>query len=188
MHSWASGYRYTDSMPKLPLISPRLPAAALVMALCAVPAWAQWQWTDASGRKVYSDTAPPPTVPDNAILHRPGEPRKPPAAPNAPAAGKNLTGPTAPTSAASDKKAAELEAKKKAAEDAEKAKAKAEEQKAAQVRAENCQRAQRALASLNTESRVSTVNARGERVIMDETMRNAEKTRLQQVVQQSCRP
>ena len=81
-----------------------------------------------------------------------------------------------------------MEAKKKLAEDAEKAKQKAEEQKAAQARAENCQRAQRGLASLNTESRVTTVNAKGERVIMDETLRNAEKARLQQVMQRSCRP
>jgi type IV secretory pathway VirB10-like protein len=171
-------------MPKFEFKTPRLSVAAMVVALCALPAWAQWQWTDASGRKVYSDTAPPPTVPENAIARRPGEASKTPAAP---AAGKNVTAPVAPPSAP-DKKAAELEAKKKAAEEAEKAKAKAEEQKAAQVRAENCQRAQRALASLNTESRVTTVNARGERVIMDETLRNTEKARMQQVVQQSCRP
>jgi len=154
------------------------------MALCAVPAWGQWQWTDSAGRKVFSDTAPPPSVPDSAILRHPGDPRKPTVAP---ATGKEAAPAVAPPGAA-DKKAAELEAKKKAAEEAEKAKAKAEEQKAAQARAENCQRAQRGLASLNTQSRVTTVNAQGERVIMDEPQRNAEKTRLQQVVQQSCRP
>jgi hypothetical protein len=173
-------------MPKLEFKTPCLSVAAMAVALWALPAWAQWQWTDASGRKVYSDTAPPPTVPENAILHRPGEPRKPAAVP---AAGKNVATPApAPSPSVADKKAAELEAKKKAAEEAEKAKAKAEEQKAAQVRAENCQRAQRALASLNSESRVTTVNARGERVFMDETLRNAEKVRVQQVVQQSCHP
>jgi type IV secretory pathway VirB10-like protein len=159
--------------------------ALLAVALNALPSWAQWQWTDATGRKVFSDTAPPTHIPDSAIQRRPGEPRKTPAAATTPApvnTGQAVTNPAA------EKKAAELEAKKKQAEDAEKAKQKAEEQKAAQAKAENCQRAQRALASLNTESRVTTVNAQGERVIMDETLRNAEKARLQQIMQQSCRP
>lgn len=158
--------------------------ALLAVALNALPSWAQWQWTDATGRKVFSDTAPPAHIPDSAIQRRPGEPRKTQASATATPAASEQTA----TNPAGERKAAELEAKKKQAEDAEKAKQKAEEQKAAQAKAENCQRAQRALASLNTESRVTTVNAQGERVIMDETLRNAEKARLQQIVQQSCRP
>ncbi len=157
---------------------------ALALALSALPGWAQWQWIDATGRKVFSDTAPPAHIPDSAIQHRPGESRKTPAAATTAPASREQP----PPHSAAEKKTAELEAKKKQAEDAEKAKQKAEEQKAAQARAENCQRAQRGLASLNTESRVTTVNAKGERVFMDETLRNTEKARLQQIVQQSCRP
>jgi len=89
---------------------------------------------------------------------------------------------------ADHKKLAELETKKKLAEEAETARKKAEEQKAAQAKADNCQRAQRSLATLNTESRLVTINAQGERVFMDETVRNTEKARLQQILQQNCRP
>lgn len=159
----------------------RLAFAVSLLAFSAHTAWAQWQWTDSSGRKVFSDTAPPAHIPDSAIQRRPGEARK--------AAVTNTAAAATPVSTAPfDKKAAELERKKKLAEEAEKAREKAEEQRAAQARADNCQRAQRGLASLNTDSRVSTLNAKGERVLMDEPMRNAEKARLQQIVQQSCRP
>lgn len=180
------GCGYTAAMSKPEFKAPLWWLAVLAVALHALPAGAQWQWTDASGRKVFSDTAPPTHIPDSAIQHRPGESRKAPATATPATTAATPGQPTG--SPPVEKKAAELEAKKKLAEDAEKAKQKAEEQKAAQARAENCQRAQRGLASLNTESRVTTVNAKGERVIMDETLRNAEKARLQQVMQQSCRP
>jgi hypothetical protein len=90
--------------------------------------------------------------------------------------------------AALDKKAAALEAQKKQAEEAEKAKEKAQALKAAAAKADNCQRAQRNLATLGTGRMLSTVNDKGERVIMNEDTRNAEKARLQQIVQQSCTP
>ena len=152
------------------------------------PAWAQWQWTDASGRKVFSDTAPPADVPERNILRRPGE--KPALPANKPAADaiQANTAEDAAAKAALEKKAAALEAQKKQAEEAEKAKEKAQAQKAAAAKADNCQRAQRNLASLGTGRMLSTVNEKGERVIMNEDTRNAEKARLQQIIQQSCTP
>lgn len=159
----------------------------VVVGLSA-PAWAQWQWTDASGRKVFSDTAPPSDIPDKNILRRPGErPAPPPSKPVADAAQGNTEADPA-AKAALDKKAAALEAQKKQAEEAEKAKEKAQALKAAAAKADNCQRAQRNLASLGTGRMLSTVNDKGERVIMNEDTRNAEKARLQQIVQQSCTP
>lgn len=46
----------------------------LVAASLAVPATAfsQWQWKDGTGRMVYSDVPPPPSVPDRAIVMAPG--------------------------------------------------------------------------------------------------------------------
>jgi hypothetical protein len=46
----------------------------LIAATLAVPgtAFSQWQWKDTNGRTVYSDTPPPPTVPDRAIIMAPG--------------------------------------------------------------------------------------------------------------------
>ncbi|WP_454764061.1 DUF4124 domain-containing protein [Cupriavidus campinensis] len=46
----------------------------LVAATLAVPgtAFSQWQWKDGTGRMVYSDVPPPPSVPDRAIVMAPG--------------------------------------------------------------------------------------------------------------------
>lgn len=46
----------------------------LLAASLALPgtAFSQWQWKDANGRTVYSDVAPPPSVPERAILAAPG--------------------------------------------------------------------------------------------------------------------
>jgi hypothetical protein len=46
----------------------------LIAASLAVPgtAFSQWQWKDTNGRTVYSDTPPPPSVPDRAIIMAPG--------------------------------------------------------------------------------------------------------------------
>lgn len=159
----------------------------MVLGLSA-PVWAQWQWTDASGRKVFSDTAPPSDIPDRNILRRPGE--RPAPLPNQPVPGAAQANTDADraSKAALEKRATALEAQKKQAEEAEKAKAKAQALKAAASKADNCQRAQRNLASLDTGRMLSTVNEKGERVIMNEDTRNAEKARLQQIVQQSCTP
>ncbi len=50
-------------------------ALCLLAATClALPAtvFAQWQWRDASGRLVYSDVPPPPSVPAGSIMQAPG--------------------------------------------------------------------------------------------------------------------
>lgn len=162
--------------------------AVLVLALLVAPASAQWQWLDVNGKKVFSDLAPPADVPEKNILKQPGAPALRKATPDDAkpgAAGKvDVTAPKADPAAA--KKQAELEAKKKQAEDAEKAKLKAEEQRAAAAKADNCQRAQAALAALNTGTPMRTMNAQGERIFMDEKARQAEKQRLQAAVQQNC--
>ena len=165
--------------------------ALLVCMLTAVPASAQWQWLDANGKKVFSDLAPPPDVPEKNILKQPGVS----AARKASSADAAKPGPTPATSAeatpkapdpAAARKQAELEAKKKQAEDAEKAKEKADAQRAAAAKADNCQRAQTALATLNTGTPMRTMNAQGERIFMDENARQSEKQRLQSAVQQNC--
>ncbi|MFL6695279.1 MAG: DUF4124 domain-containing protein, partial [Ramlibacter sp.] len=49
-------------------------ARTLMVALaCVLPlsAMAQWQWIDKSGRRVFSDQAPPPDIPAKSIVHGP---------------------------------------------------------------------------------------------------------------------
>ena len=161
----------------------------LALALMATPAWTQWQWLDANGKKVFSDLAPPSDVPDKNILSRPGAETARKAAPDAAKTGA-VAAPGVEASKTPDpvatKKAAELEAKKKQAEEAEKVKQKAEEQRAAAARADNCKRAQTALTNLNTGTPMRTMNAQGERIYMDDSARQAEKIRLQTAIQQNC--
>lgn len=164
-------------------------AAALTGFLLATStaALAQWQWVDSTGRKVFSDTAPPATVPDKDILKRPGSsPARTAVAPAAaPAAAAEKAAAAAPKLPTVDK---ELEAKKKQTEQAEEARKKAEEQRVAQARAENCERARKAKGAMDSGVRLATVNAKGEREIMDDKARATESRRLDEVVRSDCGP
>ncbi|MEY4980398.1 MAG: hypothetical protein RLZZ352_2668 [Pseudomonadota bacterium] len=161
-------------------------ALFLLSLLTCTSAAAQWQWVDDTGRKVFSDTPPPLSVPDKNILKwPPGQASKQaPAADtpvaNAAPAAKPVTAPP-PTGTDS-----QLEARKKEAEAAELAKKKADDAKRAQVRSENCERARRAKATLSSGMRMATVNAQGEREIMDDKARAAEEKRLDGIMRSDC--
>lgn len=149
---------------------------------------AQWQWVDETGRKVFSDTAPPISVPDKSILKRPGSPPNTSATDtNTPATGNNaatsLNTGTAPKLSGRDD---ELEARKKQAEEDEKAKKKADEERQAKVHAENCERAKRAKITLDSGIRIATTNAKGEREILDDAGRAAEAKRLDGIIRAEC--
>ena len=152
-------------------------------------ATAQWQWMDKEGRKVFSDRPPPQEVPEKNIVQRPRGMVAPKVGSTAPAATEDATGKTAAATAGSGKDA-ELEANKAKAEAAEKMKKeaadKAQAQKTAQLRADNCRRAQQASSSLESGRLMSHVNARGERVFMDEATRAAETARAQQIIRDNC--
>lgn len=161
--------------------------------LAATAAQAQWQWIDQNNKKVFSDTAPPPEIPEKNILRRPGPPSSSrptfstaPAAPEAaaPAATTAAAAPARPKPTGVDK---ELEEKARKAEEAEKAKQAAEAQKVAQAKAENCTRARQGKATMDSGIRVARMNAQGEREIMDDKMRAAEAQRLQSVIDSDCK-
>ncbi|MDL9997996.1 DUF4124 domain-containing protein [Variovorax sp. J22P240] len=156
--------------------------------LLPLGAHAQWQWVDKDNKKVFSDQAPPPDIPEKNILRKPGAPSKPlsfstPAAPTEPA-------PAAAPAASSSKTAGvdkQLEEKTKKTEEAEKAKQAAETQKVAQAKAENCNRARQGKATMDSGMRVARINAQGEREIMDDNARAAEQQRLQSVIDADCK-
>lgn len=161
-------------------------SVALLIALPAASAMAQWQWVDSTGSRVFSDTPPPAGTPDKNILKRPGSER-----PRAPAT-VEASSPVATTTAAAptakpgtDK---DLETRKKAAEQAEEAKRKAEQEKLAKARAENCERAKRAKATMDSGVRIATTNAKGEREIMDDKARASETQRLDLIIRSDCGP
>ncbi|APW44799.1 DUF4124 domain-containing protein [Rhodoferax saidenbachensis] len=163
---------------------------SVVLACTCATAFAQWQWIDKDGRKVFSDRAPPADILDKNILKRPagrGVSTPTPvaeaseaAAPNAPAAPAAGAG---PKTSGVDK---ELEAKKKLAADAELAKKKAEEERITKAKIENCARAKQAKATFDSGVRMSRTNAKGEREIMDDAAREAEGKRIHAIITADC--
>ncbi|MDP3709099.1 MAG: DUF4124 domain-containing protein [Polaromonas sp.] len=166
---------------------PRTLILAIAGVSLSISAWAQWQWIDKDGRKVFSDRSPPAEIQEKDILKRPGASSN---SPGSPAGNSVAASPAAAEKVSAPRlsgKDAQLEARKKQAEDAEAANKKAEEEKTAKARADNCERAKRGLASFESGVRISVINARGEREIMDDAARVAETKRLQGIAGSDCK-
>jgi type IV secretory pathway VirB10-like protein len=165
-----------------------LAVASSSFALAAV---AQWQWIDKDGHKVFSDRAPSADIPQKNILKQPGAKALSPSpaidaatAPTPTAMGSVAAGKTsAPKLSGKD---AQLEARKKQTADEEDAKKKAEEEKLTKAKADNCERAQKGLATVQSGVRLSVTNAKGEREFMDDRARAAESKRLQGIADSDC--
>lgn len=143
--------------------------------LIAMAASAHWQWIDKDGRKVFSDRAPPPEIPEKDILERPA-----------------LVVPaTVPLGAASAPRLSgvdrELSEKKKKTEETEVAKRKTEEEKILKAKAENCVRAKQAKASFDSGRRIARPNEKGEPEVLDATARAAEVARIQAIIESDCK-
>jgi len=179
-------------MPQYSPFVRRCRAACLTAVLLASGPWAmaQWQWIDSTGRKVFSDTAPPSGIPEKNIVKSPASTRAPlpaavaAAAASAPAATASQPG-AAPQLPARDE---ELEARKKQADEAEQARRKADEQRVAKGRAESCERARKAKGVMESGTRLATTNAKGEREIMDDKARAAETRRMDDIIRSDCGP
>ena len=162
-------------------------ALALAAASFALSAFAQWQWIDKDGRKVFSDRSPPAEINEKDILKRPGG--------RGPVAVAAVSEPAASMPAIAAKgsapkltgKDAQLEARKKQAEEEEAAKKKAEEEKVAVAKADNCAQAKRYITTVDSGVRIATTNAKGEREVMDDSKRAEEKKRAQSVADSSCK-
>ncbi len=157
-----------------------------LLLACSSAAMAQWQWIDGTGRKVFSDTPPPASIPDKSILKKPGSGMTLPAVSAEPAAAPNTAAaPAAPQIPARD---SELEAKKKQVEQAEEAKKKAEMERVAKARADNCERARKVKITMDSGVRLATTNAKGEREIMDDKAKAAETQRMEGIIRSDCGP
>ncbi|MBL8386335.1 MAG: DUF4124 domain-containing protein [Burkholderiales bacterium] len=170
-------------------------AAALAVAslLHALPAAAQlYQWRDANGKMVFSDTPPPPGTPPGNIIKAP-KPRAaaPAAAPaGAPAADgavpekgsqPGISGtPGTATKGGASKSLAEREAdfKKRQTEAAEKAKKDEEAAAEAQRREANCRGLRQNLAAMEGGQRIRRLNDKGEPYFVDDAERAKDIERL----------
>ena len=152
---------------------------------------AQYQWIDANGRKVFSDQPPPASVPAKKIVQQPS--KNAPAAVSTDAATDAGTkadvvavpaNPAAPKVKAVDK---ELEAKKKQADDELAAKKQADIEAQTKAKIENCARAKSAKATLDSGFRISQINAKGERGVMDDASRKVESKRIEGIMTTDCK-
>ena len=163
----------------------------LAFALPAV-CFAQWQWIDKDGRKVFSDQAPPPEIPAKSILRQPGSKTRTATAsvtaaaadPAASAAQVAKAAASAPKLTGKDK---ELEEKKKKAEAAEADKKKAQEEEVAKQRAENCTFARRNKATFDSGVRIARTNDKGEREFLDDATRAVEIKRVDAIIARDCK-
>lgn len=155
--------------------------AALLGAAAALPAAAQWKWRDKGGQIQYSDLPPPAGVSDGDILQRPGSAQRRMAAAQAAA--------SAASGAASGPRLVdpELEAKRRQGEQEKDAKLKAEQDKIAAARADNCTRAKSYMRTLDDGMRISRVNDKGEREILDDKARAEEARRTREVIASDCK-
>ena len=140
----------------------------------AMAASAQYQWIDRDGRRVFSDTPPPPGLPEKNLIARPHAGA---AAPTRAAVAPPPAAKASPASAAAPQRPSDT---------GDAAKQKIEQEQAA-IRADNCKRATAAKATLDSGMRLARVNERGEREIIDDSQRDAEQQRLQQIIASECR-
>ena len=168
----------------------KLASKALIFAVAsgvfAISAFAQWQWIDKDGRKVFSDRSPPADIQDKNILKRPTGNTQTTTVPDGESTSASAALRKASTPRLSGKDA-QLEARKKQAEEEAAAKKKADEEKQAKSRAENCERAKKGLAGFQSGLRVFITNGKGEREVMDDNARAAETRRLQGIADSDCR-
>jgi len=157
--------------------------AAVLGALLAVPAQAQWKWRDKNGQTQYSDLPPPPGIADSDILQRPSATQR--AAPAGAAAASGAAS-GSPTLAPKGTDPA-LEAKRRQAEQEVAAKKKAEDEKVAVAKADNCMRAKAQMRTLDSGVRIARTNGNGEREFMDDAARGAEAKRTQDIISSDCK-
>ncbi len=158
-------------------------ASALALASLLMPAFADaqsiWKWRDANGTVQISDQPPPRTVPDSAILARPGAPGAPVAA--------VAPSPTAEAAASAPaRRDPQLEARRKEQQAAEAAKQAEAKQQAQARRTEDCQRVRNHLASLESGIRIARTNDKGEREFLDDGARAAEAQRARDQLRTYC--
>ena len=160
---------------------------ALVLLALAASAEAQWKWRDAKGNVQYSDLPPPPGVPEKDILLRPASAVRPTIIVTP--IGVAASAASAPKPAASGPTKAELDAaaRQKQEQDGQTAKQKEEERRLAEQKRENCSRAQANLRDLQSGTRLTRTNDKGERVYMDEAQIAVEMARARDLITSECR-
>jgi hypothetical protein len=154
-------------------------AVLVVLGYCAAAAAQAYKWVDKDGKVRYGDT-PPPGV-KATPLKTPSGPRPPPAASTDAAkkdgAAKKDEKPLSPEAAFRKRQQEREEAEKKAQKEAADA----------ATRRANCDNAQLNLRTLQSGQRITTANASGERVYMEDDQRERAIQQAQRSVSEWCK-
>lgn len=174
---------------------------AAALSACSHSVFAQWQWVDDSGRKVFSDRPPPEHIAPKNILKQPAHAVRnaSPVPASTANADSDSSAPTAETAATAPQVDADLQAQKakqeaqqKAEEEAkrkqEEAQRKKEEAQQAKARQENCERARSTQSTIESGVRLSHVNQKGEQGFMSNEQRQAELKNAQESIKRDCKP
>ena len=159
---------------------------ALIVALGSAPALAQsiWKWRDKDGHIQVSDRPPPMEIPEKDILQRPHNARAPMPAPAASDAASDAPLPTSDPALEAKRNKTQADQAAQAAQD--KAKKDADTAKRNQAKAETCQRARNQMAALEGGQRMTRMNDKGEREVLDDKGRAAEMARTRDLVNSAC--
>ena len=147
---------------------------AVGLAFAATALAQQYKWVDQDGKVRYGDT-PPPGVQ--------ATPLKPPVSAPAPAA----PAPAAKKDGSTTDLSPEAAFRKRQQERQEKDEKSAKERADAEMKRVNCEQSQAALRGLQSGQRISSTNAAGERVFIDDAERAKEIERTQRAVNDWCK-
>ncbi len=161
--------------------------ATALWLVCAT-AQAQWQWLDHSGRKVFSDQAPPANIPPKNILKQPGKASTAVAVPPmAPASASAVAGLDAAARPKIDEEDKYLTERKKKADAEALAKVKADADRIGQIKASNCETEKARQTLMDSGVRVSITNAKGEPEVLDDAGRAAEQKKIRAAIEVYCK-
>jgi hypothetical protein len=146
---------------------------AVGIAFAATALAQQYKWVDQDGKVRYGDT-PPPGVQATPLKPPPSGPA---AAAPAPAAKKDGAKDLSPEAAFRKRQLERQEKDEKAAK----------ERADAETKRINCEQSQASLRSLQSGQRITTSNAAGERVFIDDAERAKEIERTQRAVNEWCK-
>ena len=167
-----------------------LPATATLIALACPIAQAQWawQWRDEKGLMVYSDAAPPPSVPPSRIIRNPNS-RTATAYEAIPAPASAVQAASAPkaTQPASSVAVDPDEAlRKRMADRAKKEQDEAKQAEAAQRKQAECARLRNETTYMQDGRRVGSVQPDGSIAYLDDNQRAAAVQRNQAALSANC--
>jgi hypothetical protein len=164
----------------------KLLAAALLLPI-ALPALAQYQWRDESGRMIFSDQPPPASVKPTQILRAQPLPPGSAASTASPAPSAASRQPGVAGRSPQDRADAELDRKRQAQEKeaADKLAAQKAEQSARLAR--DCEMVRGELRTLDSGMRMARINAGGEREYLNDDERSQRSATLNRDLAEYCK-